>query len=131
MQIDLNLEVLHPKSCKYLTVLDTSFYPVTPDNASLTIVPPGYEQSFLFDFGIRKANIYNSNSFGITTADSLNDLPDGLYTFHYVTCPTTVDCDFYVKGAEAHADLCNPDKATELYIKANELLQRIEEPCIN
>jgi hypothetical protein len=168
MKIDLNLEVTRVKNCKYLMVVDTSYYPVLPDSGRLTITPPGYEKSFSFDFMIRKANIFNSYSFGLTTTSALNELADGLYTFRYVTCPTTVDCDFYhmrtckircrltamwakyivqcenekvmkdllqvellIRGAEAHAELCNPDTATELYQLANELLQRIEEPCIN
>jgi hypothetical protein len=37
--------------------------------------------------------------------------------------------EFLLKGAEAHADLCNPAKATELYIKADDLLRRIELDC--
>jgi hypothetical protein len=37
--------------------------------------------------------------------------------------------DFLLRGAEANADLCNPDKATELYLKANDLLGRIESDC--
>lgn len=37
--------------------------------------------------------------------------------------------EFLLKGAEAHADLCNPAKATELYKKADDLLRRIELDC--
>lgn len=37
--------------------------------------------------------------------------------------------EFLLRGAEAHADLCNASKATELYIKADELLRRIEADC--
>lgn len=37
--------------------------------------------------------------------------------------------DFLLRGAEAHADLCNPEKATELYRKADDLLRRIELDC--
>lgn len=37
--------------------------------------------------------------------------------------------DFLIRGAEANADLCNPEKATELYIKANDLLRRFELDC--
>lgn len=54
----------------------------------------------------------------------------------YVDCcddeKTLQDLDrieFLLKGAEAHADLCNPNKATELYIKADDLLRRIEGLC--
>lgn len=37
--------------------------------------------------------------------------------------------EFLLKGAEAHADLCNPAKATELYKKADDLLRRFELDC--
>jgi hypothetical protein len=37
--------------------------------------------------------------------------------------------DFLLRGAEAQADLCNPEKATELYRKADDLLRRIELDC--
>lgn len=37
--------------------------------------------------------------------------------------------EFLLKGAEGHADLCDPKKATELYIKADDLLRRIEGNC--
>lgn len=37
--------------------------------------------------------------------------------------------EYYLKGAQAHAYLCNPELAKELYVKANELLQRIEDSC--
>ena len=37
--------------------------------------------------------------------------------------------EFLLRGAEANAQLCNPNAATELYEKADELLQRIEDPC--
>lgn len=54
----------------------------------------------------------------------------------YVDCcddqKTLLDLDrieFLLKGAEAYADLCNPHKATELYIKADDLLRRIEGLC--
>ena len=37
--------------------------------------------------------------------------------------------EFLLKGAEAHADLCNPTKATALYRKADDLLRRFELDC--
>ena len=37
--------------------------------------------------------------------------------------------EFLLRGAEANADLCNPNKATELYIKADDLLRRLELDC--
>jgi hypothetical protein len=54
----------------------------------------------------------------------------------YVDCcddeKTLLDLDrieFLLKGAESYADLCNPNKATELYRKADDLLRRIEGNC--
>jgi len=37
--------------------------------------------------------------------------------------------EFLLRGAESHADLCNPTKATELYRKADDLLRRLELDC--
>ncbi len=37
--------------------------------------------------------------------------------------------EFLIRGAEANAEMCNPTEATNLYTKAYELLQRIEDPC--
>ena len=37
--------------------------------------------------------------------------------------------EFLLKGAEGHADLCDPVKASQLYKKADDLLRRIEGNC--
>ena len=37
--------------------------------------------------------------------------------------------EFLLKGAEGHADLCDPVKASQLYRKADDLLRRIEGEC--
>jgi hypothetical protein len=37
--------------------------------------------------------------------------------------------EFLLRGGEANADLCNPDKAIDLYRKADDLLRRFELDC--
>ena len=37
--------------------------------------------------------------------------------------------EFLLRGGEANADLCNPEKAIELYRKADDLLRRFELDC--
>lgn len=168
MNVQRNLEVLAAKDCAYLSILDTSFYPVPVDSAAISIYVPGYSTPFQFVFVLGQVNIYNSYSFGFTTSQTGDfvELPDGVYQFEMTTCPDTgvcnlyhlrmckiqcrlatqwakyIDCgeddkmlyyldkiEFLLKGAEAHADLCNPAKATELYKKADDLLRRIELDC--
>jgi len=168
MNVQLNLEVLKAKDCSYLTVIDTSVYPITPDTANIFIGVPGYDSAYEFSYLIGETNIYNSYNFGFTTSatSDFTPLPDGVYSLTITTCPDTgvnsryhlrtckidcrlavqwakyVDCcddekilymldkiEFLLKGAEAHADLCNPTKATELYKKADDLLRRLELDC--
>ena len=166
--VQRNLEVLKAKDCAYLSLLDTSFYPIVPDTANLQIYVPGYDTPFEYAFTLGEVNIFNSYTFGFTTSDTSDfaQLPDGVYTLNLTTCPDTgictrhhlrtckIDCrlaiqwakyaqdcedekilyfldriEFLLRGAEANADLCNPEKATELYIKANDLLRRFELDC--
>jgi len=168
MNVQLNLEVLKAKDCSYLTVIDTSVYPITPDTANIFIGVPGYDSAYEFSYLIGETNIYNSYNFGFTTSatSDFTPLPDGVYSLTITTCPDTgvnsryhlrtckidcrlavqwakyIDCcddekilymldkiEFLLKGAEAHADLCNPTKATELYKKADDLLRRLELDC--
>jgi len=168
MNVQLNLEVLKAKDCSYLTVIDTSVYPITPDTANIFIGVPGYDSAYEFSYLIGETNTYNSYNFGFTTSvtTDFTALPDGVYSLTITTCPDTgvnsryhlrtckidcrlavqwakyVDCcddekilymldkiEFLLKGAEAHADLCNPTKATELYKKADDLLRRLELDC--
>jgi hypothetical protein len=168
MNVQLNLEALKAKDCAYLSILDTSVYPLAPDTAEISISVPGYDNPFTFDYTIGEINVFNSYNFGFTTSSTtgFTALPDGVYTLTITTCPDTgvntryhlrtckidcrlgvqwakyVDCcedektlyyldkiEFLLKGAEAHADLCNPAKATELYKKADDLLKRIELDC--
>lgn len=167
--IKLNLEVYKSKDCGSMAVLDTSYYPVAPDTASITIDVPGYDTPYNFPFVLNEINILNAYSFGLVASDEDSaqyQLPDGVYHLTITTCPDLglnsrfhlrtcnidcrlaaqwvkyVDCcddekmlyyldkiDFLLRGAEAHADLCNPEKATELYRKADDLLRRIELDC--
>jgi hypothetical protein len=163
-----NIEVLKAKDCSYLSIHDTSYYPVAPDEANIQILMAGYDTPFEFAFVLNEVNVFNSYSFGLTTSetDDFVALPDGLYTIHLTTCPDTgvctryhirtcqIDCrlalqwakyaqdcedekilyyldriEFLLRGAEANADLCNPDKAIELYRKADDLLRRFELDC--
>lgn len=163
-----NIEVLKAKDCAYLSILDTSVYPVAPDEANIQISVPGYDTPYEFAFVLNEVNVLNSYSFGFTTSETSDfvDLPDGVYTINLTTCPDTgvctryhlrtckIDCrlavqwakyaqdcedekilyyldriEFLLRGAEANADLCNPAKATELYIKADDLLRRFELDC--
>jgi hypothetical protein len=168
LNVHLNLEVYKAKDCSFLSVLDTSFYPVPPTSAELNVTVPGYSTPHNFVFVLGEINILNSYTFGFTTSQTqdFTELPDGLYTLILRTCPDLgenkryhlrtckIDCrlaaqwvkyldccddekmlyyldriDFLLRGAEAQADLCNPKKATELYIKADDLLRRIELDC--
>jgi hypothetical protein len=163
-----NIEVLKAKDCSYLSVLDTSVYPIAPTEANIQIIVPGYDTGFEFVFILNEVNVYNSYSFGFTTSatSDFTELPDGLYTLNLTTCPDTgvctryhlrtckIDCrlgvqwakyaqdcedekilyfldkvEFLLRGAEANADLCNPDKAIELYRKADDILRRFELDC--
>jgi hypothetical protein len=168
MNVQLNIEALKAKNCSYLTIIDTSVYPLAPTSASIFIGVPGYDSAYEFVFLLGETNTYNSYSFGFTTSatSGFTELPDGVYSLVITTCPDTgvnsrhhlrtckidcrlatqwakyVDCcddekmlyyldkiEFLLKGAEAHADLCNPTKATELYKKADDLLRRLELDC--
>jgi hypothetical protein len=168
MNVQLNLEALKAKDCAYLSILDTSVYPVAPTSAEINISLPGFDNPYNFDFILGQTNIFSSYSFGLTVeeTDSFTPLPDGVYKLEFAPCPNVgiapryhlrtckidcrlgvqwakyVDCcddekmlyyldkiEFLLKGAEAHADLCNPTKATELYKKADDLLRRIELDC--
>jgi hypothetical protein len=171
MNVQRNIEILSAKDCAYLSILDTSFYPIPVDTANLTVTVPGYDTPFEFEFTLGEVNILNSYSFGFTTSETSDfaPLPDGVYILNLTTCPDTGECtryhlrtckincrlaeqwaqyidcmtcsenemvlkeldriEFLLKGAEAHADLCNPAKARELYIKADDLLRRVEGNC--
>jgi hypothetical protein len=168
MNVQRNIEVLPAKDCAYLSILDTSFYPMPVDSATMSITVPGYSTPFQYIFNLGEVNIYNSYSFGFTTSQTGDfvELPDGVYKLNLTTCPDTgvcqrfhlrtckincrlayqwaqyVDCcddekmltyldriEFLLKGAEAHADLCNVAKSTELYCKADDLLRRLESDC--
>jgi hypothetical protein len=45
-----NIEVLKAKDCAYLSILDTSYYPETLDEANIQITAPGYDIPFEFAF---------------------------------------------------------------------------------
>jgi hypothetical protein len=169
-RLQKNLEVLKAEDPAYLSILDTSFYPETPESATIHIYVPGYDTAYQLAFGLGKVNVFNSYSFGFTTSATQDfaPLPDGLYKLDLITCPDTgsqpqyhlrtsrIDCrlmnqwakyvntmeklegqpihelekvEFYLKGAQAHAYLCNPELAKELYTKANDLLKRVEDSC--
>lgn len=168
--LDLNISVLETEDCgcKTISILDTSFYPTTPESPTLNISVPGYENYLTFPFVVGQVNIFNSYSLRITTSltdDCVSDIPDGIYDFTYSICPndvlyTTIShlrtcqlearlakywarvvtvCDteskvfkeldkieILLKGAKSNAIICNPEKAIELYKKANDLLKRLE-----
>jgi hypothetical protein len=48
--VKLNLEVYKAKDCGFISVLDTSFYPIAPDTANLQVDVPGYDTPFEFEF---------------------------------------------------------------------------------
>jgi hypothetical protein len=165
--VKLNLEITKAKDCGFISIQDTSYYPIPPESANLQVDVPGYETPYEFEFVLGEINILNAYSFGYVTSEvDAGDLPDGVYNFVLTTCPDLgtnsrfhlrtckidcrlaeqwakyIDCcddekmlyyldrvDFLLRGAEAHADLCNPEKATELYRKADDLLRRIEQDC--
>lgn len=89
MRLQLNVEVVETCDCKTLSIMDTSYYPVTPEAPTLVIEVPGFKQ-IQFPFEVGRVNIFNSYSLALSsknTISSLLDLPDGLYTFTYSVCP--------------------------------------------
>ena len=89
MKLQLNVEVIENCDCKTLAILDTSYYPVTPEFPTLVIEMPGFSP-VQFPFQTGQVNIFNSYSLGlsgINTVPDLIDLPDGLYMLTYSICP--------------------------------------------
>lgn len=91
MNVQRNQEVLPSTDCGFLSILDTSFYPVPVDSATIAIGVPGYDYPFQFVFTLGEVNIYNSYSFGFTTSETGDfvPLPDGVYELNITTCPDT------------------------------------------
>ena len=81
MNVQRNQEVLTATDCGFLSILDTSFYPIPVDSATISIGMPGYDNPFQFVFNLGEVNIYNSYSFGFTTSSTgdFADLPDGVF----------------------------------------------------
>lgn len=108
MNVQRNIEVLAAKDCGYLSILDTSFYPVPVDSATMSITVPGYSSPFQFVFNLGEVNIYNSYSFGFTTAQTGDfvELPDGVYELNLTTCPDTGVCQrFHLRTCKINCRL--------------------------
>lgn len=86
-ELNLELQVSTCSSCYNLVIEDHSYYLENPEKPQIEIVPPGFTSPFIFEFSAQKTNIFNSYSFGLSTAGSLSELPDGLYTITYRICP--------------------------------------------
>ena len=52
MNVQLNIEALKAKDCAFLSILDTSFYPVAPTSAEISITLPGFSDPHEFEFVI-------------------------------------------------------------------------------
>jgi hypothetical protein len=134
MRLQLNVEVIENCDCKTLSILDTSYYPVTPESPTLVIEVPGFKE-IQFPFQVGQVNIFNSYSLALSssnTISSLLDLPDGLYTLTYSVCPNdelyTVKnhlrtCKLEYKFAQEFAKTVNVCDIDSKFMKE---LQRIE-----
>ena len=139
LSVQLNLEVYKAKDCSFLSVMDTSFYPMPPESATLTVYVPGYADYFEFDFVLGEINILNSYSFGFTTSetDGFTQLPDGVYTLLLNTCPDLgqnkryhlrtckIDCRLAAQWVK-YLDCCDDDKMLYYLDRVDFLLRGAE-----
>lgn len=136
--VKLNLEVYKAKDCGFMTVLDTSFYPVAPDTANLQVDVPGYDTPYEFEFVLGEVNILNAYTFGwVASEDAVGELPDGVYNFVLTTCPDLgtnsrfhlrtckIDCRLAVQWAK-YVDCCDDEKMLYYLDKVDFLLRGAE-----
>jgi len=139
LNVQLNLEVFKAKDCASLSVLDTSYYPVAPESAELSVTVPGYSTAFVFPYTLGEINIINSYSFGFTTSSTSDyaDLPDGVYTVILRTCPDLgenkryhlrtckIDCRLAAQWVK-YLDCCDDDKMLYYLDRVDFLLRGAE-----
>jgi len=136
--VKLNLEVYKAKDCGFISVLDTSFYPIAPDTANLQVDVPGYDTPFEFEFFLGEINILNAYTFGwVASEDTVGELPDGVYNFVLTTCPDLginsrfhlrtckIDCRLAVQWAK-YVDCCDDEKMLYYLDKVDFLLRGAE-----
>ena len=139
MNVQRNQEVLTATDCGFLSILDTSFYPVPVDSATISIGVPGYDYPFQFVFTLGEVNIFNSYSFGFTTSitGDFSSIPDGVYEFNITTCPDTgssqkfhlrtcnINCRLAVQWAK-YPECCEDEKIAYYLDKIEFLLKGAE-----
>lgn len=139
MNVQRNQEVLAATDCGFLSILDTSFYPVPVDSATISIGVPGYDYPFEFVFNLGEVNIFNSYSFGFTTSitGDFPDIPDGVYELNITTCPDTgssqkfhlrtckINCRLATQWAK-YAETCEDEKTAYYLDKIEFLLKGAE-----
>jgi len=97
----LKFEVLDTKDCSTIAIVDTSIYNSIQKNDGLIfqIITPFDPSPIELNFYRNSITFLNSNLLGITSTsnyESLQDLPDGLYTGKISMCP--YDKFFYEKS---------------------------------
>lgn len=86
--LNVDIRIDEDSSCKSLVVKDYSSYTADPTEPVLQIQLPGRTTWHTLDFNFSQINIYNSESFNLTSDDDeLVTLSDGLYTIKYGFCP--------------------------------------------
>ena len=139
LNVKLNLEVYKAKDCSFMSVLDTSFYPVPPESAELNVTVPGYSTAHVFPFVLGEINILNSYTFGFTTSQTqdFTELPDGLYTLILRTCPDLgenkryhlrtckIDCRLAAQWVK-YLDCCDDEKTLYYLDRVDFLLRGAE-----
>lgn len=91
MAANLQLDIITPPSynVNLLNITDASVYPTEPavvSAPSIEITVPGFGKQFL-PFVPNKANIFASDTLGITEIGIKEPLPDGLYYLKYSVAP--------------------------------------------
>lgn len=95
----LDIDVLDTNNSKTLVFVDSSSYISQPEKPLMEITLPGYSKYFLVNVIANRVNTFNSSSIGLNTIINCSgyvDLPDGIYTIKYKTCP--YDFSFIVKS---------------------------------
>ncbi len=87
--LNLDFVVLNATSTFTITVVDTSTYPDNPPTESaptMEVTPPGFN-TVSIPFVMQGYNTYNSSNLNISALNTVEQIPDGIYTFKYSVAP--------------------------------------------
>ena len=79
--------IIPTNDLKTIALLDLSTYLSTPEKPKIEVVLPGYTGSVQFTYTPGGIIIINSKELGLTTSNTLSDLPDGVYQITMKVCP--------------------------------------------